>query len=420
MSEPRIKIEVSWGEFYDFIMSLSVSKTPEEEKNIISRFETEFANRYGFVSGVVLPKARIAFYYLLRNMRLKPGGEVLISAIHVGDFINMILLAGFKPVVVDLEPDSYSISFEDLEKKLNHNSALILITHLYGYATDMDRVQQLSAKYSVPFIEDCSQSVNSFYKGKRLGTFGKAAIFSLSLIKPVCTMFGGMVVSSDEKLLETIKNEARNLAPLAKLPLFMETVKHVVLKIAVSSVIFRFVVFPLVRLTMSFGDYFAKYQKHNKTVILRDSMPKNYLVRYSWQQAQLGLCQLATLNQRGERKASTGQKLYDLLKNAKFSGLPRAVVGSTNSFWLFPLITADPERFKRMLAANGLDGSRMLLGALSVEESFSRFGFTAPNAEKLREKTVFIPFNVSFSDAKLAATCDAVLKAGWAVTKEEL
>lgn len=398
---PRIKPTLPLKDILAFFLNIFAIKRKSEQEKIISDFEERFAQRYGLTKGVCFSKARIAFYFLLRKMDLRAGGEVVLSAIHVGDFVNMIRLAGFKPVVVDLKKNSYVIDYDDLERKINKNTVLILITHLSGYVTDMDRIREISHRYNIPFIEDCSQALDSYYNGQRLGTFGKAAIFSLSLLKPVCTLSGGMVISSDQELLRHLRQEQDRLNHSRKFPLIAEAIKNIILKMAVNKLLFKWIVFPLMHLTMPFGDYFSKYQKTNKTVVLREKMPKHFLVKFTWQQAVMGLSQLETLDKREKVRSEYGNYLYDNLKSNHFLTLPDKTTGSLNSFWLFPLLTKDTDKLKRFLAGYGIDSSKFLLSCLSEEEAFREFRFTCENAEHIKSHTLFIPMHLGLSKKKM-------------------
>lgn len=388
---PRIQPTLPFSDIIAFLINLITLKPQPDREAIIADFEKKFSHRFGLPQGICFSKARTGFYYLLKTMGLKSGGEVLISAIHVADFVNMICLAGFKPVVVDLMPNTYTIDYDDLERKINKNTVLMFITHLSGYATDMDRIVQISQNHDVPFIEDCSQALSSQYNNHPLGVFGKAAIFSLSLLKPVCTLSGGMVLTSDTELLEKLRREMIKLQPPPKLPLIAEAIKNIILRIAVNHVLFGLLVFRLMRMTMPIGDYFSKYQKTNKTVILRNSMPAEFLTKFTWQQAVMGLSQLMTLEDREKVRIENGLYLYDKLKKYPWIKIPPVIKGSLNSFWLFPVLVQDADRLKRFLAANHIDSSKFLLSVLGAEEAFQTFKFDCETAKYIKEHTLFIP-----------------------------
>lgn len=407
---PRIRLTLPLKDILSFLVNLFVFKPRVEQQLIVSEFESLFCRRYNFSRGVCFSRARVAFYFLLKNLGLKPQGEVLISAIHVADFVNMIRLAGFKPVVVDLLPNTYIIDYDDLERKINNNSALILVTHLCGYATDMDKIAEISKRHNIPFIEDCSQAVSSQFNGRPLGVFGQAAIFSLSLLKPVCTLAGGMILSKDAALLNKLRQERLRLKRADKLPLISEAIKNIIIKTAVSQILFQYIVFPLMRIVMPFGDYFSRYQKTNKTVILRNSMPKDFLVKFTWQQAIMGLSQLTTLEYREKERIGNGVYLFEKLKSHPNVLLPPVTGRCLNSFWLFPLLVKDTDKLKRFLAGYGIDSSKFLLSLLCVEKAFSQYKFECKSAGYIKGHTLFIPMYSSIKRDQMDYIVGAVEK----------
>ena len=92
---PRIRPTIPLKDILSFIGNMFKGKNIAEQARLAEDFEKAFAARYNLPQGIAVSRARMAFYYLLRNMKLKAGGEVMISGIHVADFINIIRLAGF-------------------------------------------------------------------------------------------------------------------------------------------------------------------------------------------------------------------------------------------------------------------------------------------------------------------------------------
>jgi dTDP-4-amino-4,6-dideoxygalactose transaminase len=390
MTIPRITIPITWLELLALFRRLLL---PFSYKNgeIQQLFEAQFAKRYNYPPAVVFCKARMGLYHILKAMPDKSGGDVLISALHISDFVNIIHLAGFNPVIVDLEEHSYQIDFNDLEKKITTSTVLMLITHLSGYATDMDRVQSISKKHNVPFVEDCSQTYFTRYKDMPLGTFGMAAIFSMGLLKSVCTLNGGMVISNDQMLLKLLRQQQQQLSPPSRLSLLLETIKNIIVKSAVHPIIFPLATFPFLKLLAHGNDWFSRYQKTNKTVIWRKELPPLFFTSFSWQQAILGLSKLEQLNNIEERRKFLGDTLYERLGSDEIIKLPKRTPGGEDTFWLFPVITENTLELKQHLAQHGVDSSLMLLNVLSDEESFAHLGFNCPHAHDTHASTLFIP-----------------------------
>ena len=408
MPIPRAAITIPFCDLFGFVFRVLVPGGRERERRHVRTFERAFAARYSDGEAVVCCKARMAFYHLLQTMDLKEGAEVVISAIHVADFVNMILLAGFKPVIVDIEPHGYAIDGEDLRRKISHRTGLILVTHLSGYVTDMAEVCTIAGEHGVPVIEDCSQAFNTILDGKPMGTFGAAAIFSLSLLKSVSTINGGVILTSDRGLAARLRARIDSLPRPNRFLLTAEAVKNIILKTLLSRPLFSVFVFPVLNLTGPIGDFLSKYQKTNKTVRLRRRLPQNFLTGFTGAQAVLGLSQLASLDERESHRQRFGKRLRHLIAASTPRILPDAIREDGIGFWLFPVLTGTNRGLKSFLATDGVDSSPMLLSVLSREPAFEHLGFSCPNAERTHDETLFLPMYWTLREEDIEQTASAV------------
>jgi perosamine synthetase len=408
MAIPRLQITSGFGELLGFLVDLIRPGNPERMA-MIGALEAAFTARYDAVGTLSFCRARMAFYHVLRALDVPLGSEVIISAIHVADFVNMIRLAGLTPVVADLGEGGFLVERDRLAAMITPRTRVVLVTHLSGYAHDMAPLAQMLAERDIHLIEDCSQAFAAFSDTRRLGTFGTAAIFSLSLLKSVCTVMGGVAVVHDQALLDRLRHQTANLGRPARAVLAAEAIKHAIIKIAVWRPLFSALVFPLLRLLPG-PDRFSGYQKHNKTVVLRARLPEIFLTRFSWQQARLGLRQWTSLESREARRRALGERLYETLSGQNGAGyrLPKRVHATGNTYWLFPILCDEPQRFKKALATQGIDSSPMLLSVLAREAEFQALGFASPNAEQAHDATLFVPMYPGLTDADLERVAAAV------------
>lgn len=410
MALARLHLPLSLGQILTFLFRLLLPGRGSGD--LIASFEMGFAARFGRKNAIAFCRARTGFYHLLQCLDLVKGSEIIISGLHVADFVNMILLAGFKPVVVDLETDGFGIDMADLETKTTPSAAALLVTPLSGHCLNMRDLSDFAAKRGLVLIEDCSQAFGASLDGKPVGSFGRASLYSLSLLKSISTIRGGMVTTDDADLAAKLRVRAMLAGDFSRLSLAMEAVKQAIIAIATWRPIFSLLVLPLLRLTSSLGDLFGRFQKSNKTVILRPSMPQALLEAFSWQQAALGLRQLESFDSREDKRVKLAARLHAQLRPDARISLPRLVEGSRNSWWLFPLLVENVAALKGFLAKRGIDSAPMLLSAISSEEAFTGMGFTAPKAERLRSRTVFVPLHDAMDESdvdRLAAALAAFL-----------
>jgi dTDP-4-amino-4,6-dideoxygalactose transaminase len=403
---PRTQIQLTTAEIIGVIRDL---RSGRGDEGAIERFETAFTARYSYPRGVAFTKARMAFFHVLTQAGLPPGAGVAISALHVADFVNIIRLAGFRPVVVDLEPGAYWMDAADLARKAD-GIAAVLVTHLSGYATPMAPIMAVARAHNALVIEDCSQAMSASLDGQPLGTHGDVAIFSLSLLKSICTLNGGIAMTRDQALLDRLRAAAAALPAPDAAPLIKEAVRNLILKTATARPVFSTVVMPGLRALQALGDVFARYQKTNKTVILRSALPPEFLTGYHPALARLGLSQLASFAGREQRRTAMARQLYDAVADNPAFQVPRRAGGDGDAFWLFPLIAKDPDHLKAHLGRAGIDSSRMLLGVMSAEDAFQGLGFQAATAEAVHAATLFVPMYATLRDNELTRLV-AALKA---------
>jgi dTDP-4-amino-4,6-dideoxygalactose transaminase len=174
--------------------------------DIISDYQTAFADRFNVSNAFAFWKGRVALYAILKAMGIGPGDEVILPGYTCMVNVNPIKYLGAKPIYVDIEPKTFNLNIGLLEEKISSKTKVIITQHTYGYVCDMDPLLQIADRNNVPVIEDCCLCLGSTYKNKLAGTFGKAAYFSFQWNKPFTTGLGGMAITNDAKLAEKIKH----------------------------------------------------------------------------------------------------------------------------------------------------------------------------------------------------------------------
>ena len=170
----------------------------------IELLEQDFKNYLGVSSVVSFNSGRSAFLAILESLGLQKGDEILIQAFTCNAVPNPILWSGLKPVYIDCEED-YNMSSVDLEKKITPRSRVVLVQHTFGFPADMDKIQEICTKYNLILLEDCAHALGARYKGRKVGTFGKASFFSFSRDKVISSVYGGMVATNDASLAESMR-----------------------------------------------------------------------------------------------------------------------------------------------------------------------------------------------------------------------
>src|SRR5216110_987629 len=192
----------------------AISKVIQEADFILGRevrlFEEEFAAFCDVPYAVGVDSGTSALELALRAFDIGSGDEVITAA---NSFIASALgvsHAGAKPVLVDVDPFTYTLDVKALDRAIIRRTKAIIPVHLYGHPAHMGPIRQLADRHGLVVIEDACQAHGASYKGKRVGSLGHAAAFSFYPGKNLGAYGdGGMVVTKDRKIanrLEMLRN----------------------------------------------------------------------------------------------------------------------------------------------------------------------------------------------------------------------
>lgn len=172
----------------------------------VSLFEEEFAAYCGVEYAVGVDSGTSALELALRAFDIGPGDEVITAANTFIATAFAVSYTGATPVLIDVDPQTYTIDISLLESAITDRTRAIIPVHLYGHPADMDPIVEIAAKHGLVVIEDACQAHGARYKGKRVGSLGHVAAFSFYPSKNLGACGdGGMVVTNDEQVVESLR-----------------------------------------------------------------------------------------------------------------------------------------------------------------------------------------------------------------------
>ena len=177
-------------------------------------FEKEFSEFCGAAGCAGVANGTDAIELALTALELGPGDEIILPAMTFFATIEPVLAVGATPVIVDIDPVTYTISATEVEAVISSRTRCILTVHLYGLMSDMTALRRIADSHHLHLIEDAAQSHGARYFGQRAGSLGDIATFSFYPGKNLGA-YGdaGAVVSKDSNLIEKIRslrNHGRN------------------------------------------------------------------------------------------------------------------------------------------------------------------------------------------------------------------
>src|SRR6478672_2978558 len=176
----------------------------------IEEFENEFAKFHEMKYATATSFGRMAFHYILQALDLPAGSEIIFPALTFWVVPEIARRAGLRPVFVDVDSATFNLDPSKIEAALTEHTRAIVPTHLYGCPCAMSEIMKIAEKHDLVVIEDCAQAVGARYRGRRVGTFGKASFFSFQMLKGINTYGGGMVVTNDAEVSRKVRDQAVN------------------------------------------------------------------------------------------------------------------------------------------------------------------------------------------------------------------
>jgi dTDP-4-amino-4,6-dideoxygalactose transaminase len=167
----------------------------------VQGLEREFADFCGARYGIGVSDGTTALNISLRAMGIGAGDEVITVSHTFIATAEAIVLAGARPVFVDVEPDTYLMNVTQVEASITPQTRAIMPVHLYGQPVEMDPLLDIGRRYNLRVIEDACQAHGAEYRGRRVGSLGDAAAFSFYVSKNLGAYGeGGLITTNDSGL----------------------------------------------------------------------------------------------------------------------------------------------------------------------------------------------------------------------------
>lgn len=187
------------------------------EGPFVKRFEKDFSSFLGLNHGIAVCNGTAAIESALFAIGVGDGDEVIIPSFTIISCAIACIRLGAKPVLVDIEPETWTMDTDQIEPKITPKTKAIMAVHIYGHPVNMDPIVKLSKKHTIPIIEDAAEVHGAEYlsehkggKWLKCGAMGDIAATSFYANKIITTGEGGMVVTNNPQYAERARSY-RNL-----------------------------------------------------------------------------------------------------------------------------------------------------------------------------------------------------------------
>lgn len=314
-------------------------------------FEQAIADFTGARYASIVSNGTVSLYAALWSLEVGPGDEVIVPDYTMIASANAVLLAGARPVLVDVNPQDLCLDLELAEAALTERTKALLFVSVNGRAPDMDRLVALARRHGLFLVEDAAQSLGSCWRGRHLGTFGDIGSFSFSAPKIITTGQGGALVTEDETWIERIRR---------------------------------------------FRDFGRERSGEDEHISL------GFNFKFTDLQAVIGLAQMGKLAWRVQRKKT----MFELYRS-ELVDLPQVEFLRTDladcAPWFVDILVADPSALQQHLLERGI-GSRRFYPAVHTQAPY-REPLSRPHAESAAARGLWLPSSSFLQDETIRAIC---------------
>jgi len=178
----------------------------------LAEFEDAFTQYIGLKRAVAVNSGTSGLFLCMPALGIGQGDEVITTPFTFIASATPIMMAGARPVFVDIDPVSLNIDASKIESRITGKTKAILPVEVFGNPAGMDKVCEIAQKHNLMVIEDCCEALGSALNGKKAGTFGTMSVFGFYPNKQITTGEGGMILTDDDNLADicvSLRNQGR-------------------------------------------------------------------------------------------------------------------------------------------------------------------------------------------------------------------
>jgi len=357
----------------------------------ITRYEHEFAVKFGRKYGVMFSYGRTGIYALLNVWGLKEA-EIICPAYTCVVVPNAIVLSGNIPVFVDCEDGGFNMSLTGIREAITEKTRVIIPTHLFGYPMDVETIQEIVEEaenkygHKIYIIQDCAHGYGAKWQGQLVTKYGDAAIFGSNISKIINSIFGGMVITDDKELVNKLNEwKKKNIIDYGWKKTIQRFLYFFSVNIAFNKVIYRIVNY-LER--SGYLDHFVKYYDENCI-----DMPHDWNFAPSEIEARIGLNQLKKYDEIIKTRKNNAIKLIDTME-------------SNDAIWMLPFndgatyshlvgVVENRKKWIEKYYRKGIQLGVLIEYSVPEMKAYSKYKKNCPNASKYSRSTINLPIWVS-------------------------
>ncbi len=179
----------------------------------LEEFESALATYIGTSHAIAVSSGTAGLHLCIRALEISEGDEVIVPSFTFIAVANTVRYEKAIPIFVDIDPESPNIDADLVEQAITARTKAIVVVHTFGIPVEIDRILEIAKTHNLFVIEDVCEAIGAEYNGKKVGTFGHAAVFGFYPNKQITTGEGGAVVTNSPELaakVRQLRNQGRN------------------------------------------------------------------------------------------------------------------------------------------------------------------------------------------------------------------
>jgi perosamine synthetase len=327
----------------------------------VREFEAAFAERVGAADAVATTNCTTALQLALYVSGIGPGDEVIVPSMSFIATANSVWQNGATPVFADIDPRTYNLDPAAAERAITERTRAIMPVHQLGLPADMDAFLDLADRYGLAIVEDAACAIGATYSGRRIGSLGPLACFSLHPRKVITTGEGGMIAVQDAEVAERLRRLRQHAMDVSDLA------------------------------------------RHSANDVVIESYPeRGWNQRMTDMQAALGLCQLEVLDDILEQRRRLAARYTAAIDGIPFLEAPYEPAYAERTWQsyavrLAPNAPLDRNELMRRLLHDGVPTRR---GVMAIHEEPAYAGVEAelPHTEAATRESLMLPLFAGLTD----------------------
>ncbi|MFT6904708.1 MAG: perosamine synthetase [Oleiphilaceae bacterium] len=193
------------GNELEYVTECITTNWISSQGKFVKNFEEEVKAYTGSKYALAVSNGTVALHLALVSLGVGTGDEVIVPDITFGATLNAVVLSGAKPVMIDVEENTWNLSVELLKKHITPKTKAIMPVHIYGVPCNMSEIMSVAKCNDLLVIEDCAEALGSSINGKHVGTFGDIGTFSFFGNKVITCGEGGAIIFNNAEIYNKAK-----------------------------------------------------------------------------------------------------------------------------------------------------------------------------------------------------------------------